>query len=82
MHSRPLLVALFAAMPSIGGAVVVDDFTAGPITVATSGEAFDQDAATQTDLATDQVLFGGRHLTAQQWNNPVTLQIDTSDTGA
>lgn len=78
---RLTLVGIVLALPAVCGAVVIDDFSVGPITVATNGVQFNTATATQTDLPAEHVALGGREFRGQQVSSVVSLSVDTAGEG-
>ena len=78
---RLTLVGLVLALPAVCDAVVIDDFSAGSITVVTNGVQFNTATAAQTDLPTEHAVLGGRSFTAQQVSSVVSLSVDTTGDG-
>ncbi|MEO0531298.1 MAG: hypothetical protein AAF266_12095 [Planctomycetota bacterium] len=81
MPFRHVFAAMLATLPANCCGVVIDDFTAGPITVTTNGDRFDEVFATQDGLPTDQVASGGRDFRVQQRDEVISLAVDPSDGG-
>jgi hypothetical protein len=78
---RLTLVGIVLALPAVCGAVVIDDFSVGSITVATNGVQFNTATATQTGLPAEHVALGGREFRGQQVSSVVSLSVDTAGEG-
>src|SRR5262245_48419822 len=78
---RLIVAGLISALPGVCGAVLIDDFSEGPITVATSGVKFNTATGSQTGLATEHVALGNRNFSVQQASSVVSLTVDTTGDG-